>query len=274
MVLAVNMGYAFISATLSVIFMLFVVPYIENKWNLATKQRLLELLDFNHPLLKRLATEAVGTYHHSLVVGNLAERTAEAIGANPLLARVGSYYHDIGKIHKPVIYTENNPDSALIHDALQPFESAGMIKNHVTEGILLAKKYRIPEPIIEIIAQHHGTGYIKYFLDKAEKSRISINLDEYKYAGPRPQSKEAALVMIADIVESITKSWTDISVADIRRILDDTIYRLIREGQFDESAITMQDLVQVKSCMIPVLESIYRKRIQYPENKNDDGQHQ
>lgn len=269
-VIAGNLGYAFVSSTLSVILMLFVVPYIEKKWNLATKQRLLELLDFNHPLLKRLATEAVGTYHHSLIVGNLAERAAEAIGANPLLARVGSYYHDIGKVGSPRIFTENNSESSTIHDALQPSDSARRIKNHVTEGILLARKCRIPQSVIDIIEQHHGTGYIRYFLDKAEKSRISIDLNAFRYGGPKPASKEAALVMIADIVESTTKSWSEISEADIRKILDDTVYRLIKEKQFDDSPLTLKDLVMAKECMVPVLESIYRKRLQYPEMKDRD----
>jgi len=266
-VLIVNMGYAFISSTLTVILMLFVVPYLEKKWNLATKQQLLELLDFNHPLLKKLATEAVGTYYHSLIVGNLAERAAEAIGADALLARVSSYYHDIGKVINPQFFTENNPQSAEIHDSLAPSESASGIKSHVQEGINLALKYKIPTPVLDIILQHHGTSYIRYFLDKAEKSRMPIDLDQYKYGGPRPKTKEAALVMIADIVESIAKSWDDINPEDIRKILNDTILRLIREGQFDDSPLTMNDLSKVKDCMIPILESIYRKRTQYPEEE-------
>lgn len=266
-VLIVNMGYAFISSTLTVILMLFIVPYLEKKWNLATKQQLLELLDFNHPLLKKLATEAVGTYYHSLIVGNLAERAAEAIGADALLARVGSYYHDIGKVVNPQLFTENNPESAAIHDNLAPSESASGIKNHVEEGIKLAKKYNIPSSVLDIILQHHGTSYIRYFLDKAEKSKIPIDLEQYTYDGPKPKSKEAVLLMIADIVESVAKSWADINPEDIRKILNDTILRLIREGQFDESPITMNDLAKVKDCMIPILESIYRKRQQYPEEE-------
>ncbi len=266
-----NLGYAFVSSTLSVILMLFIVPFIEKKWNLSTKQLLLELLDFNHPLLKKLATEAVGTYYHSLIVGNLAERSAEAIGANPLLARVGSYYHDIGKIISPEFFTENNPGSQSIHDKLTPAESAEGIKNHVKEGVILAEKYKIPASVIDIILQHHGTSYIRYFLDKAEKSRIPFDLDQYRYGGPKPNSREAVLVMIADIVESITKSWDEVTTDDIKKILNDTVFRLIKEGQFDESSISMNDLVKVKESMLPILESIYRKRQQYPEaNENNE----
>lgn len=265
-----NLGYAFVSSTLSVILMLFIVPFIEKKWNLATKQELLELLDFNHPLLKKLATEAVGTYYHSLIVGNLAERSAEAIGANPLLARVASYYHDIGKLVTPEYFTENNPNSNDIHDNLTPAKSAESIKNHVKEGIILAQKYQIPTLVQDIINQHHGTSYIRYFLDKAEKSRIPFDLDQYRYDGPKPKSKEAAIVMIADIVESTTKSWDDVTTDDIRKILNDTVFRLIKEGQFDESSISMNDLHKVKECMVPILESIYRKRQQYPDMETDN----
>ncbi len=261
----VNLSYALISSTLSIIILIVVVPYYEKKWNLATKQELLTLLDFNHPLLKKLAIEAIGTYYHSLIVGNLAERAAEAIGANALLARIGSYYHDIGKVVKPDFFTENNPGSAQIHDKLLPSESAQGIKSHVQEGLAMAKKYHLPPEVIDIILQHHGTGYIRYFLDKASKSRIPIDIEQYKYDGPKPKSKEAALVMIADIVESIAKSWEDINPDDIKKILDDTVMRLIKEGQLDESNISMHDLKVARESMIPILESVYRKRQQYPE---------
>lgn len=264
-VVIANIGYAFISSTLSIMLMLFIVPYFEKKWNLATKRVLLELLDFNHPLLKKLAKEAVGTYYHSLVVGNLAERAAEAIGANPLLARVGSYYHDIGKISHPEFFTENNQNSSEIHDELTPAESAEHIRSHVEEGIMLAKKYHVPSVILDIILEHHGTGFIRYFLDKAEKSSLDFDLNQYIYNGPKPKSKEAVLVMIADIVESTTKSMTDTSTESIAKVINDTIHRLIKDGQLDDSSITLNDLSKVKEYMLPILESIYRKRQQYPE---------
>ncbi len=263
-----NIGFGMISSSISIMGILMLVPYYEKKWNRATKQTLLELLDFNHPLLKKLATSAVGTYHHSLIVGNLAERAAEAIGANPLLARVGSYYHDIGKIINTEIFTENNADSAEIHDEMSPDKSASLIKNHVLEGIALAKKYKIPRPVIDVIMQHHGNSVIRYFYDRAEKMNLSTEAKDYQYPGPRPQSKEAVLVMIADIVESTTKAKTITSEKDIEKIIDDTITRLIREGQFDEAPITMKDLSNIKQSMLPVLGSIYRKRLDYPE-END-----
>lgn len=267
-----NLGFSVISASISVMGILVIVPYYEKKWNRATKQTLLELIDFNHPLIKKLATTAVGTYHHSLIVGNLAERAAEAIGANPLLARVGSYYHDIGKIVNTEIFTENNENSSDIHDELAPDKSAGLIKNHVREGIDLAKKYKIPQPVIDIIQQHHGDSSIRYFYDKAEKMNVPIAPEDYHYPGPRPKSKEAALVMIADIVESTTKSKAITSEEEIAKIIDDTISRLIRDGQFDDAPITMKDFSTIKESMMPVLGSIYRKRLDYPEenDKNRD----
>jgi len=265
-----SIGYAFISASLSITGILLIVPYYEKKWNRATKQTLLELLDFNHPLLKRLATEAVGTYHHSLVVGNLAEHSAEAIGANPLLARVGSYYHDIGKIINPEIFTENNEDSGEIHSQMEPEESAQLIRNHVTEGITLAKKYKIPQPVIDIIMQHHGDMIIRYFYEKANKEGKELDTNAYRYPGPRPQTKEAALVMLADIVESTTKAKEIESETDIAKIIDDTITYLLKEKQFDEAPISMKDLKIVKQSFIPVLESIYRKRLDYPEAQKDE----
>jgi len=264
-----SIGIGLASAALSIGGIILIVPYYERKWNRATKQTMLELLDFNHPLLKRLATEAVGTYHHSLIVGNLAERAAEAIGANPLLARVGSYYHDIGKIINTEIFTENNEDSAKIHNIMVPEESANLIRNHVSEGIVLAKKYHIPQPVIDIIMQHHGSSIIRFFYDKAQKSHNDADKLDYQYPGPRPQTKEAVLVMISDIVESTTKSKNIENEEDITKIVDDTINRLIREGQFDEAPITIRDLHRVKATMIPVLESIYRKRQDYPAQKDE-----
>ena len=265
-----SIGYAFISASLSITGILLIVPYYEKKWNRATKQTLLELLDFNHPLLKRLATEAVGTYHHSLVVGNLAEHAAEAIGANPLLARVGSYYHDIGKIINPEIFTENNEDSSEIHSQIEPNESAQLIRNHVTEGITLAKKYKIPQPVIDIIMQHHGDMIIRYFYEKANKEGKELDTNAYRYPGPRPQTKEAALVMLADIVESTTKAKEIENETDIAKIIDDTINYLLKEKQFEEAPLSLKDLKIIKQSFIPVLESIYRKRLDYPEAQKDE----
>lgn len=264
-----NTGFALASSIVSVIGCAAIVAYYEKRWNRATKQVLLELLDFNHPLLKKLATSAVGTYHHSLIVGNLAERAAEAIGANPLLARVGSYYHDIGKLVHPDIFTENNEDSSQIHAQYQPGESANLIRDHVKEGTILAAKYKIPQPVVDILVQHHGRSSIRYFLNQAQQSGQEVDPTQFSYPGPLPQSKEAVLVMLADIVESTTKAKVIGGEEDIVKIIDDTVQRLIREGQIDEAPITLKEIRLAREAMVPVLESIYRKRLDYPEAKTD-----
>lgn len=260
-----NSGFAFASSALSVIAAAVLISFFEKRWNLSTKQNLLELLDFNHPLLKKLATQAMGTYHHSLVVGNLAERAAEAIGANPLLARVGSYYHDIGKVKNNSIFTENNVNSSEVHDLLSPNESARMIRDHVKEGIILANKYKLPQDVIDIIREHHGSSTVRYFLEQAERQGDVNNLEDFTYPGPRPQSKEAALVMLADIIESTTKAKNVSSSEEIEQIIDNTIQRLILDGQLSDAPITIKDLYRTKQSMLPVLESIYRKRLDYPD---------
>jgi len=268
-----NIGLLGLSSVISVVGLILILPYFEKRWHRATKQTLLDLLDFNHPLLKRLAVEAAGTYHHSLIVGNLTERAAEAIGANPLLARVGSYYHDIGKVLHRDIFTENNEFSSEIHDHLSPEESAAMIKEHVLEGIELARKFKIPQPVVEIIRQHHGTSAIRFFLGKAQKSNREVDPQLYQYDGPIPKTKEAALVMLADIVESTTKAKDVTSEEEIVKIINDTTMKLINEGQLDDSPITIKDLVLAKEAMVPVFASIYRKRLDYPPDDNRESPH-
>lgn len=262
-----NAGFSMVSTSFVVLGTLGIVSFFERRWNRATKQLLLELQDFNTPLLKRLATSAVGTYHHSLIVGNLAEQAAEAIGANPLLARVGSYYHDIGKTVNPDIFTENNDESSDFYEKLSPEESADVIRDHVREGVALAEKHGLPQAVTDFILQHHGTSYIRYFLDEAQRSGEEVNLEDFRYPGPLPQTKETALVMLADVVESISKSKKEASDDEIAELFDNTVLRLIREGQFDEAPITIKDLALAKKAMLPILESVFRKRLEYPEEK-------
>lgn len=262
--------YGLISCAVSITGMILISPIIEKRLNLATKMILLELLDTNNPVLKRMAIEAPGTFHHSITVGVLAESAAEAIGANPLLARVGSYYHDIGKLENPDIFIENNSKATDLHDKMELYESAANIKNHVLEGISFAKKFKLPQQVIDIIKQHHGDSRVTYFYNKAKESNVPINDESvYRYFGPKPLSKEAALVMIADIVESTAKvqmhQHTDES---LKKIIDDTIQRLILDGQLSEAPITLKELEITKSYMLPIITGIYRKRIEYPENSD------
>ena len=260
-----HLFYGFISIILTIVGLRTIVPYVEKKLNMATKQILLELLDFDNPLLKQISTLATGTYHHSLIVGNLSESAAEAIGANYLLARVGSYYHDIGKIENPQFFIENNPDSADLHDRLIANESAVLIKKHVNDGIQLAKKYKLPKQVIDIIQQHHGTHAIKYFLNKAKKNNLKTDdiKEQFYYDGPKPQTKEAAIVMIADIIESTTKSKEEHSEAIIKKIFDDSVEELLKEGQLDDAPLTMKELKTIKDVMFPIIMGVYRKRLDY-----------
>jgi hypothetical protein len=257
--------YILISIIVSVMGLVLVTPVLERKLNIATKQILLELLDFDNPLLKKMSLVTPGTYHHSLIVGNLAESAAEGVGANHLLARVGSYYHDIGKLENPQFFVENNPDSAELHDKMLANESAMIIKNHISNGIALARRSRLPKPVIEILQQHHGTSLIRYFYNKAQETNLDVNDDQFHYDGPKPQTKEAAIVMIADIVESTTKSLDDFSEEMIQKVLDNTVNYLISEGQLDEAPLTLRELDTIKKYMLPILMGVYRKRLEYPE---------
>jgi putative nucleotidyltransferase with HDIG domain len=258
--------YCMINSVVSVSGTYFALPQLEDKFKLASRYVLLNLLNSDHPLLKRLAREAQGTYYHSLTVGVLAEECAEAIGANPLIARVGSHYHDIGKLEQPKCFIENITDKN-IHDELSPIDSALIIKNHVTNGVTLAKKARIPQQVIDIITQHHGDNKIKYFLYKANEQGIDYNIEDFSYPGPKPQTKEAVIVMITDIVESTTKAIPNIDDSLIKKIIEDTINNLLLEEQLIEAPITTQDLYVIKQTMFPIICSIHRKRIEYPDEK-------
>ncbi|MCF7859066.1 MAG: HDIG domain-containing protein [Candidatus Cloacimonetes bacterium] len=258
--------WGIISCTTSVVGLVLITPIVERKLNLATKQILLELLDFDNELLKKLALSAPGTYHHSLIVGNLAESASEAVSANHLLARVASYYHDIGKLENPQFFIENNPLSTKLHDKMMANESAHLIRNHINDGLVLARKHNLPKAVIEIIQQHHGTGQIKYFYNKALETNLEFDIDQFMYSGPKPLTKEASIVMIADIVESTTKSLDDFSEDKIKEVLDNTIKNLINEGQLDQSPLTIKELDTIKVYMLPILMGVYRKRLEYPEN--------
>ena len=267
--LAKQILYGSISALVSVLLVIFITPFVQRRLKMATRQVLLDLLDFNNPLLKKLAEKAPGTYSHSLIVGNLAESAADAIGSDSLLARVGSYYHDIGKIDNPRLFIENSSESVEIHNNMEPEESAVTIREHVANGISMARRHGLPNAIIDIIKQHHGTSNIRFFLDKARRLNPTVDEKKFTYYGPLPQSKEAALVMIADIVESTTKSLKQPTSEAIVKVLDDTIVRLIRDGQLKDAPITLKELETIKSYMLPILKGVYSMRIEYPEDDGD-----
>ena len=238
---------------------------VEQRLPVITNIHLLEIGDFSNPLLKTLSEVASGTYHHCIIVGNLAEAGAKAIGANPILARVGSYYHDIGKTKDPEYYIENTTKEESIHNQMTATQSAQMVKHHVEEGVKLAREHHIPKAIIDIIQQHHGSSQISYFYNQAMQDNEEINEKDFYYDGPKPQSKEAAIVMVADIVESTTKSMDEPSVEEIESIVSKTIKRLVDNDQLSECDITLKELKTLQESMMPILLGIYQKRIAYPE---------
>ena len=242
------------------------LPLLEYAFKITTDIKLLEYLDLNQPLMKNLMITAPGTYHHCVIVGNLVESAAEAVDANPLLARVSAYYHDIGKIKMPDYFIENQSGSVSKHEKLTPHMSSMIIVNHVKEGVELAKQYKLPEPVIDIIKQHHGNMLVSYFYQKAkEKQEESSPAEEdYKYPGPKPQTRVAALVMMADAVEAASKVLTDPTPARITSLVDRIINHIFLDGQLDECELTLKDIHEIKRRFSFILTAIFHKRIDYP----------
>ncbi|MCX5716940.1 MAG: HDIG domain-containing protein [Nitrospirae bacterium] len=242
------------------------LPILEYTFKVTTDISLLELLDMEQPLMKNLMITAPGTYHHSVIVGNLVESAAEAVGVNPLLARVSSYYHDIGKIKMPEYFVENQSHSMSKHEQLAPHMSSMIISSHVKEGVELAKQHKLPQPIIDIIEQHHGTSLMTFFYQKAKGQRGENELseEEYKYPGPKPQTRVAALVMMADAVEAASKVLNDSTPARVSALVDKIINHIFLEGQLDECELTLKDISEIKKHFSYILTGILHKRIDYP----------
>ena len=235
-------------------------------FGILTTVQLLELANPTQPLLRRLLMEAPGTYHHSIMVGNLAERAAEVIGANSLLVRVAAYYHDIGKLERPWAFIENQADTiANVHDTLDPQASAQVIAAHVIDGVKLAERYRLPPRIREMIPQHHGTRTISFFYQQAaERTTESVDAALFTYPGPRPQSREAAILMLSDSTEAAARAARDHSREAIEQLVERIIRQRLEEGQFDECNLTLRDLTRIKESFITLLTGIYHPRIPYP----------
>ncbi|HEV8053620.1 MAG TPA: HDIG domain-containing protein, partial [Candidatus Limnocylindrales bacterium] len=239
-------------------------------FGITTSYTLLELANPSQPLLRRLLLETSGTYHHSLMVGNLAERAAEAIGADPLLARVAAYYHDVGKLANPLAFIENQGGMDNIHDELGPEQSAAMLKSHVARGIDIAYSYRLPKAIIAFIPQHHGTALMSYFYAKASEAAggpAPIDQARFRHAGPKPQTREAALLMLADSIEASVRSLTSHEEPAIRGMVDRIIRERLEDGQFDECDLTLRDLELTREAFVAQLLGMYHRRIEYPQNK-------
>jgi len=244
------------------------LPLFEYMFGITTVTTLLELADLSNPLLKRLAIEAPGTFNHSLAVGNLAELAAVKVGANPLLCRVLAYYHDVGKIKNPIYFTENQLDKKNLHDKLTPIRSANILKAHIGDGLDLIDEYKLPKIIKKGIIQHHGTGLAGFFYDKAlelKKEDDVINPDDFSYPGEKPQTKEAAILMLADKVEAMSKSLKGESESELRKKINDNVRKIVVSGQLDESGLTFRNVFEIINGFMPALKGIFHERIEYPE---------
>jgi putative nucleotidyltransferase with HDIG domain len=254
-----------VNAVGSVILAMFFLPLAERFTGITTDLTLLEYSDLNRPLLKRLMTEAPGTYAHTIAMANLVEAACDAIGANGLLARVGTYYHDIGKLKKPQYFVENQPRGRNPHDKLKPGTSAAIIRNHVREGLELASEHKLPPALAAFITEHHGTGMITYFLDKArERDGGYPDTQEFAYPGPVPQTAETAVCMLADGVEAAARVLHDPTPEKIREVIDHIVRQRMEQGQLRDAPLTLKQLNQVKEAFARVLIGQYHNRIDYP----------
>jgi hypothetical protein len=248
------------------------LPLVEQVFRLTSDITLLELSDLNRPLLRRMQLEAPGTYHHSMVVGSLAEAAAEAIGANSLLARVQAYYHDIGKLAKPEYYAENEPASSRSrHEKLTPSMSALVVKSHIVEGLELARKQHLPRAVRAAIPEHHGTMVMAFFFHKALEADPGARREDYSYPGPRPRSKETAILMLADGVEGASRALAEPTPSRIRGLVQRIIEERVRDGQLDGCNLTIQELARIRESFIPVLTAIFHVRAPYPTTQKPTG---
>lgn len=274
----INSAFAASNALVSPVLTYGLIIFFERIFRITTELTLLELTDFNNPLLKELSTRAPGTFSHSMTIGSLVENAAQEIGANPILARVGAYYHDIGKIAEPTNFVENQLDDKNIHEKMKPEKSAQSIINHVVGGIELAKKHRLPQEVIDFIPMHHGTMVVSFFYEKAkeEKGEENVNIDDYRYPGPKPNTKETALLMLADACESTVRAMTEPEVKKVENVINNLFKQRIDDGQLDEAPITYNDIKKIKESFLKILLVQHHKRIRYPkqeemeqETKND-----
>ncbi|RPI18543.1 MAG: HDIG domain-containing protein [Ignavibacteriae bacterium] len=272
-IIKTQLYFAALNSVLSPILAYGLLLFYEKVFRVATDLVFLELSDFNHPLLRELASKAPGSFHHSVVMGNLSEQAAKEIGANQILARVGCYYHDIGKIISPNYFVENQLDSRNKHEQLNPSLSAKMIIAHVKNGIKLAEKYRIPQEVINFIPMHHGTTLVSYFYEKArseEDPDDTVHDYIYRYPGPKPHTKETGIVMLADSVEAATRAIEDPTPAKLETQIDEIIKSRFLDGELDECDLTLQDLIKIKYSFLKTVVGIHHHRIRYPEQVNEE----
>jgi len=263
----IEFAFAGTNALISPVLTYGLLIFFERIFNITTDLTLLELSNFDRPALKELARKTPGTFNHSITMGTLAENAAEQIGANPLLARVGAYYHDIGKTLTPQNFVENQLNNQNIHENLSPEESVGLIIHHVNEGIKIAREYKLPEEIIDFIPQHHGTMVISFFYEKAKKlyGEEKVNIEDYKYPGPIPRTKETAIIMLADGCESAVRSIENPDAVKVENLMESIIKNRIESGQLNDAPLTFSDINKIKEAFISILLGQHHRRIRYPK---------
>ena len=269
-----SVGWAMGNALFSSLAAMFLLPIFEAVFKITTRFTLLELTDLYKPILKRLNMEAPGTYHHAMLLGNLVDTVATAIGADPLKARVMAYYHDIGKVLKPEYYGENQEAGFNKHEKITPQMSKTILLSHVKDGVELAREEKLPDLVIDAIQQHHGTTVMAYFYQKALEtdSHSSVNPDDFRYPGPRPTSKEAALLMLADALESACRSLKNPTPTSIRNMVVKLVNARLQEGQLDDSGLTLKEVARVRERFVAILTTMYHKRIAYPGQEDGEGE--
>jgi putative nucleotidyltransferase with HDIG domain len=268
-ILLASAGYGFINAVAGSVIAMGILPVFESLLGFTTDLTLLELSNLNHPLLRRLSLEAPGTYHHSIIIGNLAEAAAESIGANALLTRVGAYFHDIGKMEKPEYFVENQRHIKSRHEKLPPSMSALILESHVKRGHDLALEYDIPDSVIDFIDQHHGTTTMSYFYHKAQRQATvePVSEEEFSYPGPKPQNRETAIVMLADSVEAVSRTLEDPKPGRLRSAIRKVIETKFTAGQLEECNLTLRDLHKIEESFLKILLGVFHTRIEYPSEK-------
>ena len=264
-------GFGFFGGILSAFVVLAITPIVETLFSYTTDIKLLELANSEQPILKNLIIQAPETHSHSVIIGNLVEASARAINANPILAKVAAYYHDIGKIKKPMYFIENQKGGENPHNKLTPSMSSLILISHVKDGVALAKENRLGQKIVDIIQQHHGTSLISYFYQKAKEKENpgvhEVNEKDYRYPGPKPQTKEAGIVMLADAVEAASRTLSDPTPSRIKGLTQQIINKIFTDGQLDECELTLKDLHQIGNSFNRILNAIFHQRIDYPSTE-------
>ena len=273
-IILIELAFATSNAFISPVFTFGMLIFFERIFKITTDLTLLELTDFNRPLLKDLAKNAPGTFTHLMTVGSLVESAAEAINANPLLARVGAYYHDIGKAIAPYNFVENQMQDENRHENLDPKDSVRLIIKHIDDGIQLAKEKLLPQEIIDFIPMHHGTMVISFFYEKAKVAygEENVDINDFRYKGPKPNSKETALVMLADACESTVRSIQEPDPHKVENVINSLIKNRVADGQLDDSPITLYDLKRIKKSFLNSLIGQSHKRIRYPKQDEMENQ--